>query len=268
MRIKANGIDIHYEIDGADGAPWLVFSNSLATDLTMWDEQAAFFRDRYRVLRYDQRGHGTSEAPTGRYGFATLIADLLALMDILAIERAHVCGLSMGGSTAMGLVQSRPERVDRAVICDSTCGSSPDAARAWDERIAVAQTQGMVGLADSTIARWFPAETVVARPAFLAKIRQMILTTPVNGFVGCAAALADHDFRGSVPTVTRPVLFLAAEKDGTSAPMRQMHTELPGSQFVEISGAGHICALEQPDIFNRVVAEFLGTEQPALQVTV
>jgi 3-oxoadipate enol-lactonase len=260
MRIKVNGIDIHYEVDGSADAPWLVFSNSLATDLTMWDDQAAHFGDRYRVLRYDQRGHGYSEAPAQRYSFATLIADAVALMDALGINRAHFCGLSMGGSTAMGLAQSHPERIDRVIICDSTCMSTPEAARQWEERIALARAQGMAALADSTIARWFPAETVAAKPAFLAKLRRMILATPVNGFIGCAAALADHDFRSSVRTIARPVLFLAGDKDGTAAPMRQMQSELAGSRFAGIPGAGHICNLEQPDTFNRAIGDFLCSE--------
>ncbi len=257
MRSKANGINIHYEVTGAADAPWLVFSNSLATDLAMWDEQAAYFSARYRVLRYDQRGHGQTDAPAGRYSFATLISDALALMDELRIDRAHFCGLSMGGATAMGLVQSHPERIDRVVICDSTCASTPEAARHWEERIGVARAQGMAALADPTIARWFPAETVAAKPAFLAKIRQMILTTPVNGFVGCAAALADHDFCRSVGTIARPVLFLAGGKDATAPAMRQMQSQLAGSRFVEIPGAGHICNVERPDLFNRAIDDFL-----------
>lgn len=257
MRIKVNGISIHYEVDGAADVPWLVFSSSLATDLTMWDEQAAYFSNSYRVLRYDQRGHGRSDAPAQRYSFETLIADVLALMNELRIERAHFCGLSMGGAIAMGLAQSNPGRVDRVIICDSPCASTPESARQWEERIAIARAQGMSALADSTIARWFPAETFAAKPAYLMKIRQMILTTPVNGFIGCAATLADHDFRSSVRTVTRPVLFLAGEKDGTTlAAMRQMQSALVGSQFVEIPGAGHICNLEQPAMFNRAIDGF------------
>jgi 3-oxoadipate enol-lactonase len=262
MRIKANGINIHYEVDGAADAPWLVFSNSLATDLTMWDEQAAYFSKTYRVLRYDQRGHGRSDAPAQRYSFATLIADVLALMNELRIERANFCGLSMGGATVMGLAQSNPGRVERAIICDSPCASTQASARQWEERIAIARAQGMTALADSTIARWFPAETVAANPAYLTKIRQMILMTPVNGFIGCAAALADHDFCRSVRTLTRPVLFLAGEKDGTTpAAMRQMQSALAGSRFAEIPGAGHICNLERPDMFNRAIDDFLRSDE-------
>src|SRR5919202_5628860 len=133
MRIKANGIDIHYRVDGPSDAPWLVFSNSLATDLTMWDEQAAYFARSYRVLRYDQRGHGKSSAPAGRYSFDTLIADAVTLLEALDIERAHFCGLSMGGVTAMGLARRHPDRLDRVIVCDSPCASTPASAQQWEE---------------------------------------------------------------------------------------------------------------------------------------
>jgi 3-oxoadipate enol-lactonase len=188
LDIKANGITIHCQIEGPAEAPWLIFSNSLATDLSMWDPQAAHFSSTYRVLRYDQRGHGRSEAPEGRYSFDTLIADALAIMDTLRIKRAHFCGLSMGGATAMGMAQRAPERLDRVVVCDSPCASTPASTQQWEERIAIAKTQGMAALADPTIARWFPPETVAAKPPHLAKIHQMILATPVHGeFVNYAA---------------------------------------------------------------------------------
>ena len=118
MKIKANGITINYRVDGAEGAPWIVFSNSLATSLAMWDEQAAALKDSFRVLRYDQRGHGESDAPSGRYPFDTLLADAIGLLDALSIEKAHFAGLSMGGATALGLAERHPERFDRIIVCE------------------------------------------------------------------------------------------------------------------------------------------------------
>jgi 3-oxoadipate enol-lactonase len=259
MRIKANGITVNCEVDGADGAPWLVLSNSLATNVSMWDPQAAELKRSFRVLRYDQRGHGGTDAPAGRYTFDLLIADVLALFDALSIKRAHFGGLSMGGATALGLALRHPDRIDRAIICDSGCASTPATGQQWEERIAAAQKQGMEALVDSTIARWFPPETVKANPPHLDKVRAMIRTTPVNGFIGCAAALADHDFRLAVGTVTRPLMFIVGEKDGTTpAAMRQMHDQVPGSGFVELPGAGHISNLDQPAAFTKAIAEFLG----------
>ena len=259
MHIQANGISFNIAIDGPEGAPWLIFSNSLATDIGMWDDQAAHFSKKFRVLRYDQRGHGQTDAPEGRYTFDLLIADLLALMDTLKIERTHFCGLSMGGATGMGLAQRHPERLARVVLCDNGFQSTPATAKAWEERIAVAKSGGMPALLNSTLARWFPPETLAANPPHIAKIRQMILSTPVNGFIGCSAALADHDFRPGVGTVKLPVLLISGEKDGTNAAtMKAIQKEMiAGTRYFEIPGGGHISNMDQPAMFTKAVDEFL-----------
>ena len=259
MQVRVNGITINYQIDGAEGAPWLIWSNSLATELAMWEEQAREFKRRFRVLRYDQRGHGATEATPGRYTFETLIADVLGLMDALGIAKAHFAGLSMGGATALGLAQLHPDRLDKVIVCDTPCQSTPVSAQQWEERIAVAQKEGMEALVEPTVARWFPPEVIKANPPHLDTIRQMIRRTPVNGFIGCAAALANHNFAQGVGTVKRPVLFLAGEKDGvTPAAMRNLSAALAGSRYVELAGAGHISNLDAPAAFNRAVSDFLG----------
>jgi 3-oxoadipate enol-lactonase len=258
MKVKANGITINYQVDGPEGAPWLVFSNSLATNLTMWDEQARALEQPYRVLRYDQRGHGGTDAPAGRYSFATLLADAIALMDALGIKKAHFAGLSIGGATALGLAEAHPDRLDRVIVCDSPCQSTPASTQQWEERIAVAQKQGIEALVEPTVSRWFPPETLAANPPHIDKVRGMIRATPVNGFIGCAAALADHDYASAVATVTRPVLFMAGEKDGvTPVAMRKLSAALPGSRYVELPGAGHISNMDQPRAFTEVLRDFL-----------
>ena len=257
MKIKANGITINYRIDGAEGAPWLVFSNSLATSLAMWDEQAAALKDSFRVLRYDQRGHGETEAPSGRYPFDTLLADALGLLDALSIEQAHFAGLSMGGATALGLAERHPERFDRIIVCDSPCQSTPASSQQWEERIAVAQRDGIEALVEPTVTRWFPPETVAKNPPHLDKVRAMIRATPVNGFIGCAAALADHDYATTVATVKSPVLFLVGEKDAPAPAMRKLSEKLPGSRYVEIPGAGHISNMDRPAEFTKAIRDFL-----------
>src|SRR5580704_4643909 len=129
MHIKANGITVNCEVDGADGAPWLVLSNSLATNVHMWDGQAAELKRSFQVLRYDQRGHGGTDAPAGRYTFDLLIADVLALFDALSIERPHWVGLSMGGATGLGIAERFPDRLDRIVVCDTGCASTAASAQ-------------------------------------------------------------------------------------------------------------------------------------------
>src|SRR6202050_5900000 len=203
MKTKANGININYQIDGPDTAPWIVFSNSLATTTAMWDEQAVALKNSHRVLRYDQRGHGGTDAPSGRYNFDTLLADALGLFDALRIDKAHFAGLSMGGATALGLAERHADRLDRVIVCDSPCQSTTQSAQQWAERIAVAQKPGIDALVEPTVGRWFPAETVAKNPPHLDKVRAMIRATPVNGFIGCAAALADHDYASAIAPVRR-----------------------------------------------------------------
>jgi 3-oxoadipate enol-lactonase len=144
------------------------------------------------------------------------------------------------------------------IVCDSPCQSTPASTQQWEERIAVAEKQGMEALVEPTVTRWFPPEVIKANPPYLDQVRQMVRTTPVQGFIGCAAALANHNYAAAAATVQRPVLFLAGEKDGvTPAAMRKLHQSLPGSRYVELAGAGHISNLDQPAAFNRAVAEFL-----------
>jgi len=257
MKTKANGITINYQIDGPDNGPCLVFSNSLATTIAMWDEQAAALKDKFRVLRYDQRGHGATDAPAGRYPFDTLLADALGLLDALSIRKAHFAGLSMGGATALGLAEKYPDRFDRIIVCDSPCQSTPQSSQQWEERIVVAREKGMAALVEPTIARWFPAETVAKNPPHLDKVRSMIRDTPVNGFIGCAAALAAHDYASAVASVKCPVLFLVGEKDAPGPAMRKLNEKLAGSHFVELPGAGHISNLDRPAEFSRAIRDFL-----------
>jgi 3-oxoadipate enol-lactonase len=260
MRVKANGIQINYQIDGRAGAPWLIFSNSLITNLTMWDEQAAYFSKDYHVLRYDQRGHGGTEVTPGPYTFDILIDDVIGLMDVLEIKRASFCGLSMGGATAMGLAQRHGDRFDRVIVCDSRGASSASSAQEWKDRIGLAQTKGMAALADITLPRWFPPAVVAANPAYLAKVREMIITTPMGGFMGCGAALSNHDFRSTISRATGPILLIAGSEDGggaVSTGMKQMLPELRNAKFVEMPGAGHISNMDCSELFNRTVADFL-----------
>jgi 3-oxoadipate enol-lactonase len=257
MKIKANGITINYQVDGPEGAPWIVFSNSLATSTAMWDDQAASLKDKFRILRYDQRGHGGTDAPAGRFTYDTLLNDAVRLMDALSIKKAHFAGLSMGGATALGLTEHFPDRVDRIIVCDSPCQSTPQSSQQWEERIAVAQKQGIEALVEPTIARWFPPETVAKNPPHLDKVRMMIRTTPVNGFIGCAAALADHDYASAVASVKHKVLFMTGGKDAAAGPMRKLNEKLPGSRYVELAGAGHISNMDSPTEFTKAIRDFI-----------
>ena len=257
MKVKANGIEFNCRIEGKRGAPWVVFSNSLATNLTMWDDQAAALADRFQILRYDQRGHGLTDAPEGKYSFDLLVADVIGLFDALEIERAHFVGLSMGGMTAVALAEKHSDRLDRVVPCDCGPASTPQSAQQWEERIAIAREQGMEALVEPTIGRWFPAEFLAANKATADKVRAMIRTTPAAGFIGCAWALSDFDLRPGLSKIDRPTQFVCGGKDASLGGTKALHAGVAGSSFVEIEGAGHISNVERPEIFTRALKEFL-----------
>jgi 3-oxoadipate enol-lactonase len=257
MQVEANGIEFNVKIDGHRGAPWLVLSNSLATNLAMWDRQVEALRDRFRILRYDQRGHGESDAPSGRYDFNVLVADVIALFDALEIKRAHFAGLSMGGMTGIALAEQHPDRVDRVVACDCGPASTPQSAQQWEERIALARDHGMQALVQPTIDRWFPAEFISANHDVIEKVRHMIRTTPLNGFIGCAYALSNFDLRPGLGTIRNPMQFICGGRDAALAGTKALHAAVPGSEFVEIPGAGHISNLENPTTFSHALQAFL-----------
>jgi len=257
MRINANGISFNTQIDGPEGAPWLVFSNSLLTNLSMWDDQVAELKQSFRILRYDQRGHGGTQATEGSYSFDLLVADVVALLDGLSIKRAHFAGLSMGGVTALFLAQRHPHRFDRIIACDCAPASTPASAQQWKERIELVSKDGIVALAEPTIARWFPPEFLATKSPVLDKVRQMIRSTPIAGFCGCAQALSDYDLRPGLAGIERRTLLIVGTKDATLAGIRQIKDAVRGSALVELEGAGHISNLEQPAAFTRAIRDFL-----------
>ncbi len=257
MRINANGISINYQIDGPEGAPWLVFSNSLVTNLSMWDDQVADLKSSFRILRYDQRGHGGTQVTDGKYSFDMLTADAIGLLDALSITRAHFAGISMGGMTAMFLAERHPERFDGVIACDFGPASTPVSAQQWQERIDLATAKGMEGLAEATVARWFPPEFIAAKAPVIDKTREMIRTTPFKGFAGCAAALSDYDMRPGLGAVRNPTLLIVGTKDATLGGIRQVRDAVPGSKLVELEGAGHLSNLEQPKNFSQAIRDFL-----------
>jgi 3-oxoadipate enol-lactonase len=257
MRINANGISINYQIDGPEDAPWLIFSNSLLTSFAMWDEQVAELKQSFRVLRYDQRGHGGTQATDGKYSFDILVADVIALMDALAIKRANFAGISMGGMTALFLAQRHADRFDRIVACDCGPASTPASAQQWKERIDLAADKGMEALVDVTVNRWFPPEFVATKAPVLDKVRGMIKATPFKGFAGCAQALSDYDLRPRLAGISRPTLLIVGTKDATLAGIKQIKEAVPGASLVELDGAGHLSNLEQPAAFTRAIRDFI-----------
>jgi 3-oxoadipate enol-lactonase len=254
-----NGVRLHFIIDGPQGAPWVTFSNSLATDLHLWDAQVALLADRFRILRYDTRGHGKSGTAPPPYDFAMLESDLTGLWDTLGIARSHMVGLSLGGSTGIGLAIHHPDRIASLAACDCRVTAPPAFRQAWEARIAMALADGMEGLVEETMTRWFTGPTLNADPPELAKIRSMIRATSVDGFIGCARALQGIDYLDEVHGIACPTLFVVGEADPAATPelAGAMHGRVEGSTLVEFPGAAHISNIENPSAFNSAVIPFL-----------
>lgn len=258
-RLAVDGCQLAYRIDGAEGLPWLVFCNSLATDLSMWDAQVAHLAGHFRMLRYDQRGHGASAVPAAACTFDVLAGDLVALMDHLHIARASLVGISMGAVTVLAVAARHAGRVARVLACDGQWMAPPGARDAWEARIATAREQGMAPLVDQTVQRWFtPAFT--ARPsAALEQVRAMIAAAPPLGYIANIRALQDYDLRAEMAAISVPCMLLAGAEDGAlPGVMRHMAAAIPGAQFVDVPAAGHLPNIEQADAFNALAGAFLG----------
>jgi 3-oxoadipate enol-lactonase len=218
----------------------------------------AAFGDRFRILRYDQRGHGGSAVPSGDCHFDRLVADLAALMHHFGIVQSSVAGVSMGGITAIGLAARHPDLVARVLISDCGPASSPAGAAAWDERIAVVRAGGMAALVEPTIGRWFHPESVDAELPGIARVRNMIRTTPPGGFIRAARALQDYDFSAELAAIACPARLVAGEADAALPEvMRGMTACCQGAVFAPIAGAGHLPNIEQPALFNNELAALL-----------
>ena len=255
MKAKVNGTELYYELHGAEGAPWLIFSHSLACTVRMWDPQIAAFKDRYRILAYDMRGHGQSAAPAGPYTLDMLADDVLALMKELRIQRARYVGLSIGGMIGQHLALKEPGRFERMVLADTGHTQTPETLKQWEERIRIAQAQGMRPLVAGTMERWF---TPAFRESPQAKrIAELIAATPVPGYVGCAQAIMKLNTTARLKDIKLPVLAITGEADAAAAGTRYIGEHLPGAKFVNIPQAAHIANIEQAEKFNQALRDFL-----------
>jgi len=257
MKAKVNGIEIHYEIHGREHAPWLVLSHSLACSGRMWDPQLEAFKDRYRILNYDMRGHGQSEAPKGAYTLDLLADDVLALMDSLKIKKAVYCGLSIGGMIGQTLALRPNAPFERMVLADTTHTQPPEALKQWEDRIRIAESKGMAALVDSTMERWFTPAFRSSAPA--QRIAELIRATPVPGYVGCGRAIMGLNTTARLKEIRLPVLAITGESDGAAPGTRYIGENVPGAKFVSIPSASHIANIEQPEAFTRALREFLSS---------
>jgi 3-oxoadipate enol-lactonase len=256
-----NVAGLHCRVEGPSDAPPLVLANSLGTDLHLWDPQAAALSSRFRRVRYDGRGHGRSEAPPGPYSIDQLGGDLLAVLDGLDVGRAHLCGLSMGGLISLWLAARHPDRVDRLVLVSSASRIGTE--ERWEARVQAVRNGGMEAVVDTVVDSIFLTEAFRRRdPATTRRVADVLLSTPVDGYVGSCLALRDADLGPLVPQVRAPSLIVAGRHDVSTPPedAESLRDRLPGSRLVVLDAA-HLCNIEQPEAFTDAVVEFLTSER-------
>jgi 3-oxoadipate enol-lactonase len=249
-------VRLHYEVSGPASDEIIMLAHSLGANLHMWDKIVPALETRFRVVRYDSRGHGSSTVPSGPYSIAELAGDAAALLNHLHLESVNFCGLSLGGMIAMWLGINEPSRVNRLIFANT--GARIGTREGWEDRIAGVRKAGMEPLADAMLGRWFTQQFRHGHPQEMESIRAMIESTPVEGYVGCVAALRDGDLRAEIQAIRARALIITGNEDSATPPEngRWVHEALPNSAYLELKAA-HLSAWECPEEFQRAVIDFL-----------
>jgi 3-oxoadipate enol-lactonase len=254
--VEANGVRTHYLWDGPEDAPVVVLSNSLGSDLSMWDAQVPLLAKDFRVLRYDTRGHGQSSVPPGPYTIEQLGGDLLGLLDGLGLERVSFCGLSMGGVIGMWLGTHAPLRIYKLLLCNTGAKIGTD--DMWSSRIAQLSAAGMPAIVEMTLDRWFTPAFRASHPDEIEAVRRMIQNTPLEGYIANCEALRTADLRDAIASIHNPTLVIVGEHDPATPPElgQFIADEIPFSLYVELDSA-HMSAIEAADAFAETARSFL-----------
>jgi|SRR5579872_2398585 len=248
---ESNGVRLRYRLEGKPGAPVILFSNSLGTDLSMWDPQVSALRNEYGILRYDTRGHGLSSVAAGAFTQEDLGRDVLAVLDAAGVARAYFCGISMGGQTGIWLGANAPERFERLMLCNTAAHiGKPET---WNARIAAIRAGGMAAIVSATIERWFTKRFIERAPETIAAVRQMILDTPPQGYISCCEAIRDADLIMQAPQMGVPATVISGAYDVSTTPAqaRVLSAMIPDARYIELDAA-HISNIE-------AAAEFTST---------
>jgi 3-oxoadipate enol-lactonase len=247
---------VHYRLDGSVRAPVLVLSNSLGATLSMWDPQVPALSRRFRLLRYDTRGHGLSTGPEGPYTIEALGGDVMEMLDALRIERPHFCGLSMGGLIGLWLEIHGDGRVNRLVVCNTA--ARVGTAETWNSRMAAVRDGGMKTVTPGLLERWFTTAFREKSPAVIGSIEKMLLKAPADGYLACCAAVRDADFREAATKVKAPTLVISGASDPVTPPAegKSLAEKIPGARYVELDAA-HLSNVEAAEKFNDAVLKFL-----------
>ncbi|HEY7280706.1 MAG TPA: 3-oxoadipate enol-lactonase [Actinomycetota bacterium] len=254
-------VEVHHVEGGRPDGPPLVLSNSLGTTMAMWDPQMVALGERFRLIRYDTRGHGSSPVPPGPYDVADLGADLLALLDRLGIDRASLCGLSIGGMTAMWVAANAPERVDRLALCSTSARF--DSPERYAERAAIVRAEGMAPVANTAVRRWFTERFASEQPRVVDEFHDMLLATPPEGYAACCGVVERTDLTPSIGSIAAPTLLLAGADDPSTPPphAERIAARVAGARVVVLPGS-HLLNVERADEASRAILDHLSVPTP------
>ena len=254
--IDADGCLLNVSVEGRDGGPTVMLSNSLGTTMQMWEPQMRALTQLFRVIRYDRRGHGKSNVPPGPYSIARFGRDVIAILDDLNIDKVHWCGLSMGGMVGQWLGANAPERLGKIVLANTTC-HYPDPTN-WQNRIKAVREGGIAAVADTIIAGWLTADFREREPQIAERLKAMLCATPVEGYLASCEALSTLDLRELLPTIKSPTLVIAGRHDMSTpiAAGELIRSQIPGASLT-ILDAAHLSSVEQPHAFTDAVVGFL-----------
>jgi len=250
----------NHRLEGPSGAPVVTLTHPLGVTLALWDDHVAALTDRYRVLRYDVRGHGGSETPSGPYTLEQMAGDLFDLLDALGIAETHFVGVSMGGLIGMTAALTRPSRIKSLVLCDTTACYGPGVRPMWEDRIRVAESEGMTAaLVDRTMAIWFTEAFRTKRPEVVERIAAMLRKSDPRGYAAAIRAIAFVDLSERIRAIICPTLVVVGEQDpGTPPAMaRVIHERIPGAELLILPGAMHCAVAEDADRFLRALLDFI-----------
>lgn len=255
--LQTNGINLHYCIDGPDDAPTVLLSNSIGTDLSTWDGVVDQLKLKYRVIRYDSRGHGKTDAPSGPYTIAMLSTDVLGILDQLGLEKVHFCGLSLGGMVGMWLATNASNRIDKLILCNTAAFVPPP--EGWDARADAVRDGGMQAIIPAVLERWLSQDFQEREPEAVKRLVQMVQASPAAGYIGSCAAIRDMDQRMTIQSITASTLVIAGAKDIATTPdgLRFIAARLVNkASYAEID-CGHMSCLENPAQLGEEIKKFL-----------
>lgn len=249
-------ITVHFAVNGPTDAPPLVFSNSLGTDLRTWDAVVARLSGRFRCIRYDTRGHGLTDRGSAEVTIPRLAADLVGLLTHLDIRKTLICGLSIGGLIAQQVAKDDPDRVRALVLCDTA--SKIGTPEMWQERIDGIEKNGLDAAADGILERWFAPVFRSHKPIDVALWRNLLVRTPLDGYLACCGAIRDADLRADAATINAPTLCVGGAQDGATPPdvVGALAASIPGAGFIELNDCGHLPCIEQPQALVDAMLDF------------